>query len=55
MPTIELENVSKFYKPKRRRKGPVHIDMGVEEVNLTIRQGEFVFVVGASGSGKRRR
>lgn len=52
MPTIELENVSKFYKPKRRRKGPVHIDMGVEEVNLTIRQGEFVFVVGASGSGK---
>jgi len=52
MPTIELENVTKVYKPKRRRKRPVHTDMGVEEVNLTIRQGEFVFVVGASGSGK---
>ena len=52
MPTIELENVTKVYKPKRRRKGLVHTDMGVEEVNLTIRQGEFVFVVGASGSGK---
>lgn len=52
MPTIALENVSKFYKPKRRRKGPVHIDMGVEDVELTIRQGEFVFVVGSSGSGK---
>ncbi len=52
MPTIELESVTKVYKPKRRRKGLVHTDMGVEEVNLTIRQGEFVFVVGASGSGK---
>lgn len=52
MPTIELENVSKFYKPRRRRKGPIHIEMGVEDVNLTIRQGEFVFVVGSSGSGK---
>ena len=53
MPTIELENVSKFYKPKRRwKKGPVHINMGVENVDLTIRQGEFVFLVGSSGSGK---
>ena len=52
MPTIELETVSKFYKPKRRRKGPIHINMGVKEVDLTIHQGEFVFVVGSSGSGK---
>ena len=52
MPTIELEAVSKFYRPKHRRKGPIHVSMGVEEVDLTIRQGEFVFVVGSSGSGK---
>ena len=52
MPTIYLEHVSKFYKPKRRRKGPVHREMGVEDVDLTIRQGEFVFVVGGSGAGK---
>jgi len=54
MPTIYLENVSKFYKPKRRRKhkGLVHQEMGVEEVELTIHQGEFVFVVGGSGAGK---
>ena len=52
MPTIELENVSKFYKPKRYRKGPQHVNMGVEDVDLTIRQGEFVFLVGSSGSGK---
>lgn len=30
----------------------MHIDMGVEDVDLTIRQGEFIFVVGSSGSGK---
>ena len=52
MPTIHLEHVSKFYKLKRRRKGPIHRDMGVEEVDLTIHQGEFVFVVGGSGAGK---
>lgn len=52
MPTIYLEHVSKFYKPKRRKKGPPHQEMGVEDVDLTIRQGEFVFVVGGSGAGK---
>ena len=30
----------------------MHVDMGVEDVDLTIRQGEFVFVVGSSGAGK---
>ena len=52
MPTIQLDHVSKFYKPKRRRKGPAHQEMGVEDVELTIHQGEFVFVVGGSGAGK---
>ena len=52
MPTIHLEHVSKFYKPKRRKKGPVHQEMGVEDVDLTVHQGEFVFVVGGSGAGK---
>ena len=52
MPTIHLDHVSKFYKQKRKRKGPVHQDTGVEDVELTIHQGEFVFVVGGSGAGK---
>ena len=52
MPTIELESVSKFYKPNRWRRSAVHQDKGVEDVELTIRQGEFVFVVGGSGAGK---
>ena len=52
MPTIHLDHVSKFYKPKRRRKGPIHQNMGVENVELTIHQGEFVFLIGSSGAGK---
>ena len=52
MPTIQLDHVSKFYKPKRRKKGPAHQEMGVEDVDLTIHQGEFIFLVGGSGAGK---
>lgn len=53
MPTIKLEHVSKYYlkeKKKWFRKTPVEV--GVEDVNLTIEQGEFVFVIGSSGAGK---
>ena len=46
MPTITLENVSKFYKNE------YGIEAAVREADLTIRQGEFVFVVGSRGSGK---
>lgn len=46
MPTISLERVSKYYKVERRN------EVGVENVNLTIKQGEFVFVIGSSGAGK---
>ena len=52
MPTIELEHVSKFYKPKRRQWGGPRQIVGVADVNINISQGEFVFVVGSSGSGK---
>ena len=52
MPTIELEHVTKFYKRKHRQWGTPRHALGVQGVNLTIHQGEFVFVVGGSGSGK---
>lgn len=53
MPTIKLENVTKIYRqrwgwwPFRRKT-----DAGVRNINLEIRQGEFVFVTGSSGAGK---
>ena len=40
---IELSNVSKIYD---------NDVTGVKELNLTIQDGEFVFLVGESGSGK---
>ena len=54
MPTIKLEKLSKYYpvehpwlKPKDKRH-----EIGVENVELTIKQGEFVFVIGSCGAGK---
>lgn len=52
MPTIELENVTKFYKRKKRHRDEKKFEMGVEDINLTIQQGDFVFVIGSSGAGK---
>ena len=55
MPTITLENVTKNYKldrkQQREQKGKKY-ETGVEDINLTIRQGEFVFLIGSSGAGK---
>lgn len=58
MPTITVDNVSRYYRVKRRdRKGRGHgrvrrYETGVENVSLTIEQGEFVFFIGSSGAGK---
>lgn len=53
MPTIKLENVTKYYKPEKSwRRHDRKIEIGVQDVDLTIEQGDFVFVVGSSGAGK---
>lgn len=54
MPTIKLENASKYYKINRsRRRHSAHrFETGVEQVDLTITQGDFVFIIGSSGAGK---
>ncbi|MEA5143034.1 MAG: ATP-binding cassette domain-containing protein [Oscillibacter sp.] len=46
MPTIRLEEATKFYMEGRRK-----ID-AVRGIDLTIKQGEFVFITGSSGAGK---
>jgi cell division transport system ATP-binding protein len=48
MPKIELEKVTKLYKNRAEKR----MEVGVKDVDLTIRQGEFVFVIGSSGAGK---
>lgn len=53
MPMIKLENVWKGYPVGRKRllrKQPFTV--GVRNINLSIQQGEFVFIGGQSGCGK---
>lgn len=52
MPTIELENVTKLYRPERQHRREKRLEVGVEDISLTIEQGEFVFIIGSSGAGK---
>ena len=52
LPDSTLENVSKYYKNKRRSGSGNRYEVGVENINLTIGQGEFVFITGSSGAGK---
>ena len=44
---LELKNISKYYNP-----GSVNEMCLFQDFNLTIRDHEFVSVVGSNGSGK---
>ena len=46
MPVLRLDHVGKIYKNSRRDAS------GTLDVDLTIRQGEFVFITGERGCGK---
>lgn len=49
---IELRGISKSYPLGRRRSGGGKRISALENVNLKVRQGEFLAVVGPSGCGK---
>ena len=46
MPDLRLEGATKYYKVEKKKL------LAVEDINLTIEQGEFVFLIGSSGAGK---
>ena len=47
MAILELKNIYKTYNPAKEYKGEI-----LEDINLSIEEGEFVAIVGFSGSGK---
>lgn len=53
MPTIIVNHASKYYYVGRKglfRRG--HLEIGIEDANFVVKQGEFIFIIGSSGSGK---
>lgn len=47
MPQIELQNVTKYFVNDRKKRFAA-----IDDISLTIEQGDFVFLVGSSGAGK---
>lgn len=52
MPTIALENVTKYYQTGKHGWTEKQVETGVEDVSLTIEQGDFVFVIAAAAQAR---
>lgn len=54
MAVIKIEKLSKYFPVDHSRAKTLgrRREIGVEDVNLTITQGEFVFIIGSCGAGK---
>ena len=44
---LELKNIKKYYK-----MGQDNVVKALDDINITINDGEFVAIIGPSGSGK---
>ncbi len=51
-PLLEITDVKKYYPVKKVRNGEDIVVKAVDQINLTINQGEIVGLVGESGCGK---
>ena len=51
-PLLEIRNVKKYYHVKKVRGGEDIAVKAVDQVNLTVEQGEIIGLVGESGCGK---
>lgn len=51
-PLLEIRNVKKYYPVKKVRNGEDISVKAVDQINLTVNQGEIVGLVGESGCGK---
>jgi oligopeptide/dipeptide ABC transporter ATP-binding protein len=51
-PLLEAKNVRIAFHTRRQRGGGVHVVRAVDDVSLTVQQGEILGLVGESGSGK---
>jgi len=52
MKLIQFKNLKKIYKPKGKKNEEVLEVSALDDINLTISQGEYIAIVGPSGSGK---
>ena len=51
-PLLEIRNVKKYYPVKKVRNGEDISEKAVDQIDLTVNQGEIVGLVGESGCGK---
>jgi oligopeptide/dipeptide ABC transporter ATP-binding protein len=51
-PLLEARNVQIAFHTRRQRGGGAHVVRAVDDVSLTVQQGEILGLVGESGSGK---
>ncbi|HIX25676.1 MAG TPA: dipeptide ABC transporter ATP-binding protein [Candidatus Lachnoclostridium avicola] len=51
-PLLEIKNLKKYYPVKKTRSGEKTVVKAVDDINLTVNQGEIIGLVGESGCGK---